>query len=241
MARKLWTPTSAHCARSPIQSALRYTQSSTRLREDRITTRKNNALRIGLTGGIASGKSTVADMFANHGVAIIDTDVIAREIVEPGQPALQAIVDKLGPTVLQADGSLDRAATRELVFADDAKRRILESILHPGIREAARLQAEAAEGPYHIVVVPLLTESPMRDDMDRILVVDCSPDVQLARLLRRDAGSEQQARRMIASQASREDRLAIADDVIRNDRGLEATRNEVDAMHVHYLSLTSDR
>lgn len=180
-------------------------------------------------------------MFAANGVAVIDTDVIAREIVEPGQPALQALVEALGPTLLRADGSLDRAATRELVFADDAKRRLLESILHPGIREAARLQAEAAEGPYHIVVVPLLTESPMRNDMDRVLVVDCSPDLQLARLLRRDAGTEQQARRMMASQASREERLAIADDVIRNDRGLDATREAVDAMHERYLSLTGDR
>lgn len=180
-------------------------------------------------------------MFAAHGVPIIDTDVIAREIVEPGKPALLAISEALGPELLRTDGSLDRAATRELVFADDDKRRILESILHPGIREAAQKEADEAAGPYHMIVVPLLTESPMRDDMDRILVVDCAPDEQLSRLLRRDAGSEEQARRMITSQASREDRLAIADDVIRNDSSLDATRQQVDAMHAHYLSLSGDR
>lgn len=180
-------------------------------------------------------------MFANHGVSIIDTDIIARDVVQPGKPALLAIRDALGPEVLNADGSLNRAATRELVFADAAKRKMLEAIVHPSIRETAQREADAAEGPYHIIVVPLLAESPMRADMDRILVVDCSPETQLTRLLQRDAGSEAEAQRMIASQASREERLAIADEVIRNDLDLESTRAQVDSMHAHYLSLSDDR
>jgi dephospho-CoA kinase len=130
---------------------------------------------------------------------------------------------------------------RHIVFSDNRKRRQLESILHPRIREAAARQAASAAGPYHIVVVPLLAESPMRSEMDRILVVDCSTDTQLERLLKRDAESEQQARRMIASQVSREERLAMADDVIRNDRDLEDTRAQVAVIHAKLLSLAGDR
>jgi dephospho-CoA kinase len=189
-------------------------------------------LTIGLTGGIASGKSTVAAMFADHGVAIIDTDAIAREQVLPGMPA------QFGERVLQADRSLDRRALREIVFADTAKRRQLESILHPRIRDEALRQSAGANGPYRMIVVPLLVESPMRELMDRVLVVDCDQQVQTARLLERDAESGDQARRMIASQASRAARLAIADDIIRNDGTLEDTRRQVDALHQQYLSLS---
>ena len=200
----------------------------------------NEALRIGLTGGIASGKSTVADMFAEFGITIIDTDVIAREIVAPGEEALEEISSAFGPSVIDQSGSLDRKALRNIIFASNAERRKLESILHPRIRAAAAEKARVAPGPYHIVVVPLLVESPMRQEMDRILVVDCAPETQLARLLARDAESEQQARRIIASQASREDRLAIANDIIRNDEGLEHTRAQVNALHEKYLSLIDD-
>lgn len=202
---------------------------------------ENQALRIGLTGGIASGKSTVADMFADLGITIIDTDVIAREVVEPGQPALEEIRQAFGAQAIAPDGSLDRQLMRGIVFSDDGKRRQLESILHPRIRDAAARQAAAATSPYHIVVVPLLAESPMRSEMDRILVVDCSTDTQLERLLKRDAESALQARRMIASQVSREERLAMADDVIRNDRDLEDTRSQVAELHARLLSLQADR
>ncbi len=195
------------------------------------------ALRIGLTGGIASGKSAVADLFAERGVPIIDTDVIAREVVEPGQPALAEIAREFGPGVLGADGRLDRRRLRDLVFSDDKRRKALERILHPVIRRVAEERARSAGGPYHIVVVPLLAESPMRASMDRILVVDCSERTQLERLLRRDAESEAQARRMIAAQASRAERLAIADDVIDNDGSLEATEQQVDALHRKYLEI----
>lgn len=195
------------------------------------------ALRIGLTGGIASGKSAVADLFAARGVPIIDTDVIAREVVEPGQPALAEIAREFGPGVLGADGRLDRRKLRDLVFSDEKRRKTLEAILHPAIRRVAEERARSAGGAYQIVVVPLLAESPMRASMDRVLVVDCSEETQLERLLRRDAESEAQARRMIAAQASRAERLAIADDVIDNDGSLEATERQVEALHRKYLGI----
>jgi len=200
-------------------------------------TQASTPLRIGLTGGIASGKSTVADMFAALGVPIIDTDVIARQVVQPGEPALAEIRQAFGDGVICADGSLDRQALRAIVFADPAKRKQLEAILHPRIRaEAARLSARA-DGSYQLVVVPLLAESPMRRDMDRILVVDCSEEVQLARLLARDNESIEQARRIIASQASRDERLRIADDIIRNDGDREETEKQVRILHNLYVEL----
>ena len=195
-------------------------------------------LTVGLTGGIASGKSTVANMFADHGIAIVDTDLIARELVLPGTPALAELEALFGDAVLLADGSLDRGALREIVFADAAKREQLEGVLHPGIREESVRQAASADSPYCVIVVPLLVDSPMREHMDRVLVVDCDEGVQMQRLLQRDAESEPQARRMIAAQASREDRLAIADDVIMNDGSVEETRRQVDSLHYRYLSLS---
>lgn len=197
-------------------------------------------LRIGLTGGIASGKSTVADLFAELGVAIVDTDVIAREIVAPGQPALDEIQDVFGKAVIAEDGSLDRRELRKIVFADDSQRARLESILHPRIREAAFEQAEQASGPYVVIVVPLMFESPMRHAMDRILVVDCDQETQLRRLRERDNESEEQARRIIAAQSSRKDRLSIADDIISNDGDLDSIRDAVSAMHRFYLDIASN-
>lgn len=195
-------------------------------------------LRIGLTGGIASGKTSVADFFAELGVPVIDTDVIARQVVDRGAPALGEIRQAFGDAVFRDDGSLDRKAMRKLVFADDDKRRQLEAILHPRIREATRREAAAVTGPYLVIVVPLLAESPMKRFVDRILVVDCSEEEQLRRLLSRDADDEAQARRMIAAQASREQRLAIADDVLDNDGPLDATRSAVAALHAKYLELS---
>lgn len=196
-------------------------------------------LTVGLTGGIASGKSTVADMFAKKGVAVIDTDVIARDVVRPGEPALAEIRREFGAAAIAADGSLDRAAMRRLVFADPDRRRRLEAILHPRIRAAALEQARAAAGPYRVIVVPLLVESPLRESMARVLVVDVPEDVQLERLLARDREDPEQARRIIAAQASRAERLAIADDVITNDGDIEATRRQVDRMHDRYLTLAA--
>ena len=194
-------------------------------------------LRIGLTGGIASGKTTVANYFADLGVPVIDTDVIAREVVAPGAPALEEIRDSFGDEVFQLGGTLDRRAMRKLVFADDARRQQLEDILHPRIRDAVYQRVAETVAPYLIIVVPLLFGSPMTDFMDRVLVVDCSEEVQLRRLLARDTENEEQARRIIASQASREERLSIADDVVQNDGDMADTRQRIETLHNEYLRL----
>jgi dephospho-CoA kinase len=200
-----------------------------------MNSRRDEPLRIGLTGGIASGKSTVADMFADLGTPVIDTDVIAREVVRPGQPALDEIREAFGDGVIDPDGTLDRAAMRTIVFGDDAARRRLEAILHPRIGAATRAQADAAGGDYQIIVVPLLVESALRAFVDRVLVVDCDEATQIARLLARDTESEAQARRMLAAQSTRAERMAIADDVIANDGSLDDTREQVEALHRRYL------
>lgn len=187
-------------------------------------------LRIGLTGGIASGKSTVAELFAELGISVIDTDVIAREIVQPGQPALAEIRARFGEGVIDAAGNLNRAAMRKLVFLDDVARLDLEAILHPRIGEETQRQARAATGPYQLIVVPLLVGSPLMGFVDRVLVVDCDEETQIQRLLARDTETIEQAQRILAAQASRESRLGIADDVIRNDRGLDRTRRQVIAL-----------
>lgn len=198
-------------------------------------------LRIGLTGGIASGKSTVANMFAELGATLIDTDVIARDVVEPGQPALEEIRAAFPEQVIGPDGHLDRKELRAIVFADDAKRRQLEAIIHPRIGAATIAQSEQASGPYQLIVVPLLTGSALRQFMDRVLVVDCDESIQLERLIARDTENEPQARRIIAAQVSREERLAIADDVIANDGDLEKTRRDVEQLHQLYLRLGAEK
>ena len=174
-------------------------------------------------------------MFADLGVPIIDTDVIARALVQPGQPALEEIRSKFGSEVIDADGMLDRASLRNIVFADDEARSALESILHPRIREATVRMADDAEGPYQVIVVPLLVESPTRAFVDRVLVVDCDEDTQIARLLARDTETKEQAQRMLAAQSSRADRLAIADDVVTNDGDLQEVRDQVLSLHQAYL------
>ena len=194
-------------------------------------------LRIGLTGGIASGKTTVSDLFAKLGATVVDTDVIAREVVAPGLPALDEIRTTFGDEVLNADGSLDRGAMRQLIFADDTARERLQAILHPKIQAETLRRVAAADGPYTVVVVPLLADSPLRAHLDRILVVDCDESTQIRRLLERDTESEQQARRILAAQASREQRLAIADDVIENNSSLAVLAEQVSAMHDRYIAL----
>jgi dephospho-CoA kinase len=196
---------------------------------------------VGLTGGIASGKSTIAERFESLGVPVVDTDVVAREVVLPGSPALEEIRQAFGEDVIDDAGELDRGALRDLVFSDDAERKRLETILHPRIRDAAFDQATAAEGPYVIIAVPLLYESPMKDVMDRILVVDCSEETQIQRLMARDGESRGQACRIMATQASREQRLSIADDVISNDGAREESFAAVDALHADYLALARDK
>jgi dephospho-CoA kinase len=206
-----------------------------------MNTQRDKPLRIGLTGGIASGKSTVADMFAELGVPVIDTDVIARDVVRPGEPALEEIREAFGDGVIAADGTLDRPAMRAIVFGDDAARRRLEAILHPRIGEATRKQADAAGGDYQVIVVPLLVGSALRAFVDRVLVVDCDEETQVSRLLARDAESEDRARRMLAAQSSRDERLAIADDIVTNDGDIDETREQVLALHRRYLQAAAAR
>jgi dephospho-CoA kinase len=197
-------------------------------------------MRVGLTGGIASGKSTVARRFAELGVPVIDADEVAREVVAPGEPALAAVVGRFGPAVLRGDGSLDRRALRGLVFADPAARRDLEAILHPPIRAAMEDRARRAAGPYVVLAIPLLVEGgDARSRVDRILVVDAGEEVQLARLQARDGSSAAEARAMLAAQASRAARLALADDVIDNSGDLATLRAHVDLLHQRYLALAA--
>ena len=198
---------------------------------------RKQPFRIGLTGGIASGKSTVADMFAELGATIIDTDVIAREVVRAGEPALGEIRERFGDSVIDDAGNLDRAALRKLIFADDDARLDLEKILHPRIGLETRRQADAASGPYQIIVVPLLVGSPLLQFIERVLVVDCDEETQIQRLLSRDAETAEQARKILAAQASREARLAIADDVISNDQDLDKTLQQVVLLDRKYLDL----
>jgi dephospho-CoA kinase len=197
--------------------------------------------RVGLTGGIASGKSTVADLFAARGVPVLDTDRIAREVVEPGQPALAEVVREFGPAVLGPDGRLDRPALRTRVFADTVARRKLEAILHPAIRAELVRQSVAAGGPYQILVIPLLVEGGRVDTVDRVLVVDCPVETQLERLRARDDETPESAQRIIASQASREARLAAADDVITNAGRPDELAAQVAALDARYRSLAAAR
>ncbi len=178
-------------------------------------------LRIGLTGGIASGKTTVARLFADKGATVIDTDRIARDVVEPGMPALAALVNALGGAILDDHGRLDRAGLRRRLFADAAIRRTVESILHPAILAELDREAERASGPYLVLVVPLLVDGRHEGLVNRVLVVDCTEETQIRRLMERDGETHSSAIRMLASQISRERRLAAADDIIEND-GLPA-------------------
>lgn len=204
-------------------------------------TERNPPLRIGLTGGIASGKSTVAELFSELGVPVVDTDVIAREVVAHGQPALDEIRSRFGEDMIDAAGNLDRAALRKTIFSDDEARLDLEAILHSRIGAETRRQAETAGGDYQLIVVPLLVGSQLRQFVDRVLVVDCDEDTQIARLLARDTETVEQAQRILAAQASREERLAIADDVIRNDGSLDETRDQVSRLSARYRRLAGRR
>jgi dephospho-CoA kinase len=194
-------------------------------------------VRVGLTGGIASGKTTVARLFAARGVTVIDTDEIARDVVGPGSAVLARVVEAFGPEVLNPDGTLDRRRMRELVFADPARRAQLEAILHPAILDEMERRSASAPGPYHVLVVPLLIESDLVLRVDRVLVVDVSEATQLKRLLARDAGSPSEALAILAAQVTPAERLARAHDVISNEGSLESLAAQVDELHVRYLAL----
>lgn len=194
-------------------------------------------LRIGLTGGIASGKSTVARLFADRNVPIVDTDEIARELVAPGSPALADIVARFGPDVLLADGTLDRARLRALVLTDPDERRALEAILHPRIRKEVDRRLNALSAPYAIIVVPLLIETDFGQRVDRVLVVDATEEQQIARAVGRGGIPKEEAGAMMRAQSSREERLAAADDVIDNTGGPSSLEPAVERLHQKYLGL----
>jgi dephospho-CoA kinase len=194
-------------------------------------------LRIGLTGGIASGKSTVEQRFIELGVPVINADDASRAVVERGRPGLAAVVARFGAGILTPEGDLDRRALRSLIFSDAARRKQLEALLHPLIRADMERRSSQATGPYVILSIPLLVEGNARGRLDRILVVDTDESLQLARLMGRDAVSEAEARATLAAQASRAERLVAADDVLENLGTVAELRQAVDRLHRRYLEL----
>jgi dephospho-CoA kinase len=195
-------------------------------------------LRIGLTGGIASGKSTVTQRFTELGVPVIDADVASRNVVEPGKPGLAQVVQRFGMGVLDADGGLDRRALRNLIFKDSSLRQALDAILHPLIRAEMEREAATAKGAYVVMAIPLLVEGVSAGKrVDRVLVVDADETLQIQRLQARDGSSAEEARAIIASQASRAARLAAADDVLANTGTVAELRQAVDLLHAQYLQL----
>jgi dephospho-CoA kinase len=195
--------------------------------------------RIALTGGIASGKTTVSQLFGTLGVPVIDADQVARDVVAPGTALLAQVLDAFGQQLRRPDGSLDRTGLRRLVFADSSKRRQLEALLHPAISVRTERLAAGAGGPYQIHVIPLLVETNAAWQFDRVLLVDCPEALQLARLLEREGGDAQLARAMLGAQAGRDARLAAADDVIVNDGATADLVPKVAALHQKYQALAA--
>jgi dephospho-CoA kinase len=195
---------------------------------------------VALTGGIASGKSTVSNRFAELGVPVVHTDLIARELVEPGQPLLASIVGALGKELLDAYGRLKRRKLRDMIFESPETRATLERIMHPRIIQEAEERILALETPYCLLVIPLLAESGDRSAVDRVLVVDADTDTRVRRLMKRDELTREQVESAFSAQASREARLAIADDIIDNSGEIESLTARVDALHQRYLSLAEE-
>lgn len=196
---------------------------------------------VALTGGIGSGKSTVANAFAALGVPLVDADVIARKVVQPDGPALRAIAQRFGPAVLSADGSLDRAALRARIFSDPdpEEKAWLNGLLHPLIQRRTEQQLSSARALYVLWVVPLLIENNLQQRADRVLVVDVDREIQIARTLSRDGVSREQVENILAAQASRQRRLACADDIIDNSGRLEEITDRVATLHRRYLALAA--
>jgi dephospho-CoA kinase len=193
--------------------------------------------RVGLTGGIASGKSTAAKFFGALGVPIIDTDQLARDVVEPGQPPLERLVERFGPSILTEDGHLDRPALRNIVFSDPKARADLEALTHPAIGAAVEARSAEVGGVYQILVLPLLVEKSLGSQLNRVLVVDCDEELQIRRVQARDGSTVEQARAILNAQASRTSRLKAAHDVIKNEGDMSAVRDQVQKLHAHYLEL----
>jgi len=193
---------------------------------------------IGLSGGIASGKSTVAQLFVDLGITVVDADLIAREVVLPGTPGLSGIVDIFGAKVLLADNTLDRKSLRNIIFSDHDKKSQLNALLHPMIGERMLQRSKDAPGPYHLLDIPLLVEGQWPDHLDRILIVDCTLETQISRLCDRDHETRESALRIINAQTSRDKRLEAADDVIDNNGLPEALTPQVYQLHKCYLERT---
>jgi dephospho-CoA kinase len=196
-------------------------------------------LRIGLTGGIASGKSTVEQRFQELGIPVINADDSARAVVVPGEPGLAAVIAHFGPRMLTPQGELDRRALRSLIFADPKRREELEAILHPLIRADMDRRVLESDGPYIVLSIPLLIEGGARARVDRVLLIDADESLQLERLMSRDAVSAEEARATLAAQASRAARLQAADDVLENAGSVSELRQAVDRLHQRYLELAA--
>lgn len=197
---------------------------------------------VAITGGIGSGKTTVANQFAELGIEVVDADIIAREVVEPGTPALAAIATHFGPEVITPDGQLDRRRLRERVFTDPQAKGWLNALLHPLIRTEMQRQCAAARSPYCLLVVPLLVENRLTALANRVLVIDVDEATQIERTCRRDGVSHEQAQAILAAQASRAERLAAADDVLDNQNGTpEAIKSRILALHETYLAFASQQ
>ena len=199
------------------------------------------ALRVGITGGIGSGKSALTDRLAQRGVVIVDADVVARRVVEPGTPALAAIAEHFGQGMLQADGSLDRAALRAVVFNAPDERRWLESLTHPLIGEQLAADLAAAASPYVVLSSPLLLEGRQRDLVDHVVVVDVPETLQIERTGARDNNAPELVRKIMAAQLTRDERLARADTVIDNSGDLAALERQAEDLHHHLLELARQR
>ena len=197
---------------------------------------------VGLTGGIGSGKSVVAELFARRGITVVDTDAIAHELTAAGGGAIEAIRESFGSDFITPEGALDRARLRALVFGDPQSKRRLERILHPRIRAESATRIAAAGSPYAILVVPLLVEAGVeRTRYQRVVVVDCDEDVQIERVMRRSHLSDVEVRRIMASQVGRKERLDAADDVVDNNEGLDDLEPQVERLHRHYLALAQEQ
>ena len=198
-------------------------------------------LKIGLTGGIGTGKTTVAELFEAHNIPVLDADQIAHSLVAPQKPALQAIVAHFGDQILTPEGRLDRAQLRTLIFTSEKQKQALETILHPLIYQAMQDQVNHIQTPYCILSIPLLIETGKQSFVDRILVVECSPDLQQARVKRRDNLSAREITKIMSAQTSMEEKRHHADDLIQNNTDRMQLKQQVDKLHQLYLSLSNHK
>tara|TARA_B100001758_G_scaffold162428_1_gene140080 strand:+ start:435 stop:1022 length:588 start_codon:yes stop_codon:yes gene_type:complete len=193
---------------------------------------------VGLTGGIGSGKSAAANFFQNEGITVIDADGLSREVIEEGTPGFASIVEYFGSKIIDSDGSINREHLRKEVFDDDKKKKLLESIIHPLVRDLMVKKIAASKSPYSIVMVPLIFETNSMSNYNRILVIDCDPKLQIERATLRDNNSKAQIQKIMNSQCSREERISIANDIIPNNDSLENLKIRSIAMHKFYLGLS---